>query len=677
MLKSAKSAAFRALSFLLCIFLLTAQLVVPAFAQGETATGLVTGDYVNIRTAPGTYDTVVITQVHYGQSVTVLGSEADRDGDLWYHISFVKDGTPYTGYIFNKYLSVIPAAPSTPPAENPDFETQLAAFPESYKAGLRAIHAQHPSWNFEAFQTNLDWNTVQSLENRLGWSYINDGIISHYSTAPGSYDWETDTYFVREGSNWYQAHPDMVAYFMDPRNFLNESELFQFEKLAFSAASQTEENIAAMMRGTFMEGKTTLNAEGVEVSYARAFLDAAAAANVSAFHLVTRCIQEVGWSGSACVHGSYGGDLNGYYNFFNIGANTGAYDGMVYAKNHGWNTPYKAIVAGGAFIGNSYIARGQDTPYFQKYNVVEPHNVAGHQYMTNVAAARSEGRIQRGKYAEMGFLETAFTFRIPVYLNLPESVCAAPAPAGSPNNLLKSLSVDGYSLTPSFDFYESLNHGVSSYSIIIHGNVSSLNLSAAAVSASATLSGHLGVVPIVSGENELAITCTAANGAARTYTIRVILNGQGAEGGSGSTPTPVPSGWDPPYAIYGTTLSGLTVGMSGDAFLGTLGTYGNARVSLTDESGNPFSGAMRTGLVLNYYDGTSTTQYRIVVFGDVNGDSAIDAIDLLLVRKHLLGLAAVEGAYHTACDVNHDGAVDAIDLLLVRKQLLGLYTITQ
>ena len=661
-----------------------------AFAEGEPRSGVVTGDYVNVRSGPGTAYASIGIQLNKDHAVTVLGEAADSSGGAvpWYQIRFTYGNAERTGYMRSDYIRIVSTpSPVTPPAENPDFETQLAAFPESYKASIIALHEAHPSWNFIAYQTGLDWAEVQRLENRLGWSYINDGVISHYSTAAGSYDWETDTYFVKEGSNWYQAHPDMVAYFMDPRNFLNETDIFQFELLAFSPATQTETAIAQMLAGTFMEGKTTKNLAGEEVSYARAFWDAANAAGVSAFHLVARCIQEVGWGGSSCSLGTYFG-YEGYYNFFNIGANTGAKDGMIYAKSKGWDTPYKAILAGGDFIGSNYIARGQNTPYYQKYNVVEKDNVAGHQYMTNVAAARSEGRIQRNKYVDLNMLETGFTFSVPVYENMPSAPCAAPAPAGSPNNYLKSLEIEGYSLTPTFDFYDCLNNGRTSYTLRIQGDVPSVKVNAVPVGKSATLSGHLGIVPIQTGENIITVSCTAANGAVRNFTVNITLEGSGSAEGppdyippNPDTPSNPPSGtasgWDPPYSVQGTVLTGIAPGTDSSSFLNSLGLFGNASASMTDENGIVVSGAMRTGLVLNYFDGATTVQYRIVIYGDVNGDSAIDAIDLLLVRKNLLGLASLTDSAAKACDVNHDGTVDAIDLLLVRKSLLGLTSIQQ
>ena len=523
MAKNRKGLRRRLLAFFLCLVLFAAQFPILSYAE-DPPVGYVNGTSVNVREGPGTKYPSIGIQLNPGDAVHVWQTcpDANGGGIPWYHISFTYGGVLRIGYIRSDFVT-IPASPQIPVVENPDFETQIAAFPADYQEMLRAVHQQHPSWNFEAVNTGLDWNAVQNLENRLGWSFINDGVLSHYSTAPGSYDWETDTYFVKEGSNWYQAAPEMVAYYMDPRNFLNENDLFQFEKQAFSPATQTEENINAMLQGTFMEGKTTYNNEGVVVGYARAFLDAAYTANVSAFHLVTRCIQEVGWGGSACSLGTYPG-YEGYYNFFNIGAYSGAGDGMIYAKNKGWDTPYKAIMAGASFLVSGYIARGQDTPYFQKYDVESPENAVSHQYMTNVAAALSEGRIQRAKYMELGMLEASLTFRIPVFSNMPQSVCAMLPAAGSPNNFLKTLSVEGYSLTPSFDFYENLYGGVTNYTVFLDGNVSSLNVSATPVSNFATLQGDLGNVSLSPGKTELRLICTGATGLVREYTINVILN---------------------------------------------------------------------------------------------------------------------------------------------------------
>ncbi|MBR5295622.1 MAG: SH3 domain-containing protein, partial [Clostridia bacterium] len=258
-------AFLRILSCLLCFMLLFTQFSVLAFAE-EGKNAIVNGNRVNVRHGPGTNHNTML-QLDQGHAVVVLSEHPDDNGEQipWYEISFTYKNEAKKGYMRSDFVT-IKSENDVPIVENKDFEAQLAAFPGYYHEALRALHELHPSWNFEAVDTGIDWNYVQEKENQLGWSLVNDGIISHYSTAPGSYDWETDTFFVLEGSNWYQAHPQVIAYYMDPRNFLNESDIFQFEKLAFSSVTQTEEVIAAMLSDTFMAGQTILNENGEEIS---------------------------------------------------------------------------------------------------------------------------------------------------------------------------------------------------------------------------------------------------------------------------------------------------------------------------------------------------------------------------------------------------------------------------
>jgi hypothetical protein len=106
--------------------------------------------------------------------------------------------------------------------------------------------------------------------------------------------------------------------------------------------------------------------------------------------------------------------------------------------------------------------------------------------------------------------------------------------------------------------------------------------------------------------------------------------------------------------------------------------YGKATATLSDFNGQAVTeGKLRTGWILTYFDGKTTTSYSLVLFGDVNGDSAVNAVDLLMVRKHLLGTYTLQEEYLRAGDVNRDGTVNAVDLLMVRKHLLGTYEIVQ
>ena len=62
--------------------------------------------------------------------------------------------------------------------------------------------------------------------------------------------------------------------------------------------------------------------------------------------------------------------------------------------------------------------------------------------------------------------------------------------------------------------------------------------------------------------------------------------------------------------------------------------------------------------------------------GDINGDGETDAIDLLLVKRDILGTQKInEENKKKAGDINKDNTIDAIDLLLIKRKLLGTQNI--
>lgn len=81
--------------------------------------------------------------------------------------------------------------------------------------------------------------------------------------------------------------------------------------------------------------------------------------------------------------------------------------------------------------------------------------------MTNVLAPRSEATRAKKAYSSYTLNNTTFKFNIPVYDNMPSSRCIIPDGNQSANNWLKSLSIDGYSLTPTF------SADTTSYSLIV------------------------------------------------------------------------------------------------------------------------------------------------------------------------------------------------------------------
>ena len=67
-----------------------------------------------------------------------------------------------------------------------------------------------------------------------------------------------------------------------------------------------------------------------------------------------------------------------------------------------------------------------------------------------------------------------------------------------------------------------------------------------------------------------------------------------------------------------------------------------------------------------------------VIYGDVNGDGAVTSMDLLYVKRHILGTKLLEEPYLTAADANrgNDG-ITSIDLLYIKRHILDIRYIEQ
>ena len=316
----------------------------------------------------------------------------------------------------------------------------IANFPVSYQAYLNELAKKHPNWKFTALYTGLDWNYVIDQENVFGKNLVPKNYSDSWkNTTPGQYNVEVD-------SGWVDSSRQAVEYCMDPRNFLNEVRLFQFEGLSYDANSNNLEGIEKILYGTeFYQQKVSyFDSNGSNISmnetYADLILKAGRTSLVSPYHLASRIKQEVG---PFLTHSSISGKVEGFeglYNFYNIGATSSSEpmgaikNGLQYAKDGKgastqiknkylipWNNKEKAITGGGIFIGSSYINVGQNTIYLQKFDVTDLNGegLFWHQYMTNVLAPYSESKIIYSGYQKSGMLDLAMNFIIPIYNNMP------------------------------------------------------------------------------------------------------------------------------------------------------------------------------------------------------------------------------------------------------------------
>lgn len=494
---------------------------------------------LNVRKSASTGSSV-LARIPRGTIVSVIGESGS-----WYKIRLTYMGKTITGYVAKEYITINKKPADNTPVSNAEFSAILSAFPESYRASLQALHNTYPNWRFQAVLTNLDWNTVIANESVVGRNVMQSNYpkgtaslapFSYLSTASGAYNWGKDTYTVKDGANWYSVNSQVVAHYMDPRNFLNDTDIFQFETLSYDD-SHSVDVVQSILNNTFMKGKYSVkdSATGKTVSgsYAQAFMEAGKKSGANPYFLAARCKQEVGAKGSNSTSGNYSG-YKGIYNYYNIGASDGTNavaKGLSFAKSgttyeRPWTNPYKAIVGGAEYIAKNYINIGQNTLYFQKFNVApaNKNQLYLHQYMTNIQAPYSEGRSTRAAYRNIGVLSNTMIFSIPVYNNMPASACALPAVSGNPNPYLSSITVQNAANTSvKGTFNTPFAYNVYNYTVTVPSNVSQVLVSASAVSKYAQKPDGAGKVYTLSGTStKIVITGIAQNGARQQYVLNII-----------------------------------------------------------------------------------------------------------------------------------------------------------
>ncbi len=676
-------------------------------------------DYLSVRTGAGTsYDKMTdaegnLIQLTPGTLVTIVSNKKSSAGGTWYLISFdYGNETGVEGYVYGNYLQAYSYT------EDPEFIAYLTeqGFPESYHKGLSILHSIYPQWVFQAQHTGLTWEEVMDGESVLGRNLVDkDAPSSWKSTEDGAYIWldsngEDGGWVKFDGSMWDPASDEVLAYYMDPRNFFSELAIFQFESQTYNPDVHTKEGVQSLLDGTFMEG--AVPKEGT--TYADVFMEAAERSGVNPYMLVARCIQEMGTEGTSRIISGTVSGYEGLYNYFDIGAYTTAQNsliinGLIYAGKtdeatlRPWNTRARSIIGGSLFLGRQYINIGQDTLYLQKYNVQGEYPFT-HQYMSNVQAPANEASIMHDAYTD---LNMPLVFRIPVYEEMPEDKCPRPVGDGNPNAYLKSLAVTGNDLTPDFSY------DVLAYDLIVSAGTTTVTVTYETIADTTTVQGG-GTVELAPGANAVPITCTAENGDVITYTLNIyrIVTDETIE---------------TTYTIENDLLRGVAPGTTIATFLENFKVTGSETLYFTDANGERIeipltdndegstegtegeedtegadgeestdggegteggngadategtSTSERTGdaEVLQQVVGTGWTvytddqSYTIVIRGDVSGDGAITTLDLAYVKWQLLGTYELSYVQEKAANIHGGESVGTIDLAYVKWHLLG------
>lgn len=290
------------------------------------------------------------------------------------------------------------------------------------KEKIKLLQSKYPNWKFKILYTGLDWNQVIASEY-TGHGSSPKNLIYKTSNYQGAWICSICGDRAYDNGNWRCASEQAIKYMMDPRNSINQADIFQFEELTNSNSDIN--TLKTMTKGTFLSG------------HEQEIINAANSNNVNAYYIAARLIQEQGASGTELSAGTgYKGQYVGYYNAFNIAASGNTTEqillnALAYAQKMGWTSLEKSINGGIKFLATEYIQKGQNTLYLQKFDVEATNGLYSHQYMQNILAAQNEGTTLRNTYINTNTMSSAHTFIIPVYENMPSEVSRRPDSNGT------------------------------------------------------------------------------------------------------------------------------------------------------------------------------------------------------------------------------------------------------
>lgn len=521
----------------------------------------------------------------------------------------------------------------------------IDAFPESYRNLLNKLvdNTGHTNWKFKAFYTDIDWSelTSTSNENACYKNTVYQGNDSRWYCSSSHSNAKED--YGKDG--YYCASGKIVNYYLDPRNSLTETTIFQFLDLSNSSPVSIAE-IQRALNGSFMQSNCSTGE-----SYAQIIYDAAATSGENALSIIAKIYQEIGKGKPGQPPRMAAGNDATYpktYNFFNYGATDGGgavTRGLAYASKAGWNTERKSIVEGAKLISNSYIKAGQNTKYTFKFDVVgeEKSGLYKHQYMTNIKDPTTQAKLLFDNYTNNGWLNNELTFVIPVYKNMPASI-KKPTNLSGENlyYISANYSTVGFRSGPGTGYTRLGDLNKDTVVKMVQQNVAVAD--GYTWSKVSTESGQVGYVAntYLDRINTKVDTYKVPEQPTDNNQSQVVTSNFKADGNKIITePGTKIKNIKTKYTVTSAKKDGRNIG---------------------DEDNLP------TGTVIT----TSTGTFTVVKLGDVNGDGEVDVIDLALIKRVLMNTAKLEGSYYEAGKLQGQGGnIDVVDLALLKRFLIG------
>ena len=557
-------------------------------------------------------------------------------------------------------------------------------FPEDYKEKLVALNEMYPNWKFTAFYTGIRWNDFIEAETSV---HLRNTVIKTSDNL-----WIDSCEKIASG--YACASTSIIQYFSDPRNFLNESGIFQFLDMTYNKNIQDEESVKSIIKNTFMDKEIPVTIkvgeeeeEEITMHYSKIIMEAAQKSNMSPYNIAIKIIQEVGRKGSSSVSGYYVGSdgtiYEGYYNFFNYGAydsGDAIANGLLYAKENEWTNPYIAIIDGAKLMANSYTNAGQNTAYFYKWDVIgsKTSELFWHQYMTNIQDPASQAKSLYNTYASNEILSAQLNFIIPVFEDMPN---ANNLPTTIDTTLESSYYLTGNDVrlrespSTSSSILATLNRDT--VVTLLNWNVATSNgYDWAKIRLENGTEGYIANIYLkpCNKMNENGNTNLENNSEHENNNQAPNQNNENEIGQDKPVESieneELKSKNDKKVKIDGENII-IIPKLSNEELKELLNI--NQYVLLDRENNDiTYNNLVLTGNKIKIGEKI----YNLFIFGDVNGDGEVNSLDALKILKYDVGAVELNEEYLKISDVNNNGNVDSLDALKILKYDVSLAEIT-
>ena len=517
------------------------------------------------------------------------------------------------------------------------------------KEQIQQLKTKHPNWSFKILYTDIDWNEA------IGKEYLGHGS-SPKNLVPKTHNssWICNICGVDkayDNGSWRCASKSGIEYMMDPRNSINEADIFQFEELT---STGSDVNIVKKMtNGTFLQGRE------------QEITNIANTKGVNAYYIVARLIQEQGKSGSELISGK-----TGYYNAFNFGASGSTSEqvianGLAYAKKKGWDTLEKSISGGIDLIANEYIKIGQNTLYFQKFNVTKKSTFA-HQYQQNLFAAKTECATLRNTYLDIESYDSKHTFIIPVFKNMPPKACLTPdgnSTATSGADLVKINVTTSLKLRKAPEDSTKVDW-LWKNEIVARLEKGTTKINGAYWDKIQKANGNVGYAPreTFDYETDYKLYLVPINTTNGSNNNNNNSNGNNSNNNSNNNENK-----------YHNTAKVLIndekkiIKVSPDAIAKDILEAFGGSVKITKADGSFLNGEndnMATNFIVK-------DTYTVIKKGDANADGIVNSFDYIRVMNYIMGRKQLNSYEKEAADANNDGIVNSFDYIRIMNYIMG------